>query len=157
MKEKLRQIFAGRQGMDELSKLLFWAGIVLLGLSAFLGGSIGSVLSSFGLMGVILAFVRAFSRNLPMREAENRLLLRWAGATSISSAPAAGSGCACPGTKGRSTSAAAAAIRFTGRPKGNSAPPFTHGKRQGAELIFFGAVYARRTCGCRRCGCPTPA
>ena len=78
MKEKLRQIFTGRQGMDELSKLLFWAGIVLLGLSAFLGGGIGSLLSSFGLMGLILAFVRAFSRNLPMREAENLLLLRWA-------------------------------------------------------------------------------
>ena len=77
MKEKLRQIFTGRQGMDELSKLLFWAGIVLLGLSAFLGGGLGSLLSSFGLMGLILAFVRAFSRNLPMREAENRLLLRW--------------------------------------------------------------------------------
>ena len=78
MREKLRQIFTGRQGMDELSKLLFWAGIVLLGLAAFLGGGLGSVLSSFGLMGLILAFVRAFSRNLPMREAENMLLLRWA-------------------------------------------------------------------------------
>ena len=78
MRDKLRQIFTGRQGMDELSKILFWAGIVLLGLSAFLGGGIGSLLSSFGLMGLILAFVRAFSRNLPMREAENRLLLGWA-------------------------------------------------------------------------------
>ena len=34
MREKLRQIFTGRQGMDELSKLLFWAGIVLLPIAA---------------------------------------------------------------------------------------------------------------------------
>ena len=33
MKEKLRQIFAGRQGMDELSKLLFWLGIALFAVS----------------------------------------------------------------------------------------------------------------------------
>jgi predicted RNA-binding Zn-ribbon protein involved in translation (DUF1610 family) len=77
MKEKLRQIFAGRQGMDELSKLLFWAAIELFVVSALLGGAFGSLLSSFALLFLILAFARAFSRNLPMREAENLLLLRW--------------------------------------------------------------------------------
>ena len=78
MKEKLRQIFTGRQGMDELSKLLFWAAMALFVLAAFLGGAFGSLLSSFALLSLILAFARAFSRNLPMREAENLLLLRWA-------------------------------------------------------------------------------
>lgn len=78
MKEKLRQLFMGRQGMDELSKLLFWVSIALFALSAMIGGAFGSLLSSFALLFLILAFVRAFSRNLPMREAENRLLLRWA-------------------------------------------------------------------------------
>lgn len=78
MKEKLRQIFTGRQGMDELSKLLFWAAMALFVLAAFLGGALGSLLSSFALLSLILAFARAFSRNLPMREAENLLLLRWA-------------------------------------------------------------------------------
>ena len=78
MKEKLRQIFTGRQGMDELSKLLFWAAITLFVLAAFLGSALGSLLSSFALLSLILAFARAFSRNLPMREAENLLLLRWA-------------------------------------------------------------------------------
>ena len=77
MKEKLRSIFSGRQGMDEFSKLLFWAGITLFALALLLGGRFGSLLLSFGLMGVVLAFVRAFSRNLPLREAENRLLLGW--------------------------------------------------------------------------------
>ena len=78
MKEKLRQIFTGRQGMDELAKLLFWAAMALFVLAAFLGGAFGSLLSSFALLSLILAFARAFSRNLPMREAENLLLLRWA-------------------------------------------------------------------------------
>ena len=78
MKEKLRQIFTGRQGMDELSKLLFWAAMALFVLAVFLGGAFGSLLSSFALLSLILAFARAFSRNLPMREAENLLLLRWA-------------------------------------------------------------------------------
>ena len=78
MKEKLRQIFTGRQGMDELSKLLFWAAIALFVLAVFLGGALGSLVSSFALLSLILAFARAFSRNLPMREAENLLLLRWA-------------------------------------------------------------------------------
>lgn len=77
MKEKLRQMFMGRQGMDELSKLLFWASIALFFVSALLGGAFGQLLSSFALLFLILAFARAFSRNLPMREAENLLLLRW--------------------------------------------------------------------------------
>ena len=78
MKEKLQQLFAGRQGMDELSKLLFWTGVLLFLPAAFIGGGLGSLLSSFALMALVFAFVRAFSRNLPLREAENRLLLRWA-------------------------------------------------------------------------------
>ena len=77
MKEKLRQIFTGRQGMDELSKLLFWAAIALFAVSAVPGGAFGSLLGSFALLFLVLSFARAFSRNLPMREAENLLLLRW--------------------------------------------------------------------------------
>jgi hypothetical protein len=77
MKEKLQQLFAGRQGMDELSKLLFWFGVLFFLPAAFIGGRLGSLLSSFSIMALVFAFVRAFSRNLPLREAENRLLLRW--------------------------------------------------------------------------------
>jgi hypothetical protein len=78
MMEKLRQIFMGRQGMDELSKLLFWLGVLLFLAAVLLGGGFGSVLLSFSLTMTLLSFIRAFSRNLPMREAENALLLRWA-------------------------------------------------------------------------------
>ncbi len=79
MREKLRQIFMGRQGMDELSKLMFWAGVVSMLLSALLArfGGLGSLFLTLALLLLISAFFRAFSRNLPQREAENLLLLRW--------------------------------------------------------------------------------
>ena len=76
MKEKLRQLFAGRQGMDELSKLLFWAAIVLFTASAFLGAALGSLLSSFALLSLILSFARAFSRNLPRRKGRDASSIR---------------------------------------------------------------------------------
>ena len=77
MKEKLQNLFRGRQGMDELSKLLFWAGLALFLPGLFLSAGIGSLLRTLGLMALVYAFARAFSRNLPMREAENAMLLRW--------------------------------------------------------------------------------
>ena len=77
MKQKLQNLFLGRQGMDELSKLLFWVGLALFLPGLFLPAGIGALLRTLGLMGLIYAFARAFSRNLPMREAENALLLRW--------------------------------------------------------------------------------
>ena len=80
MREKLQQMFIGRQGMDELSKTLFWAGTIAIALGALLPlwGGLRSMLLTLGIMLIVLAFVRAFSRNLPQREAENLLLLRWA-------------------------------------------------------------------------------
>ena len=83
MKEKLRQIFAGRQGMDELSKLLFWLGIALFMLALVLGGAPGSLLLPLALMSVVFAFVRAFSRNLPLRETENLLSRVYQGSLSL--------------------------------------------------------------------------
>lgn len=77
MRERLRQVFMGRQGMDELSKLLFWAAIVFFALALLLGGAFGSLLLPLSMLLLALSFARAFSRNLPMREAENLLLLRW--------------------------------------------------------------------------------
>ncbi len=77
MKEKLKSLFAGRQGMDELSKLLFWGAIALFVPGVLLPGALSPLLPTLSLMLLITAFARAFSRNLPMREAENLLLLRW--------------------------------------------------------------------------------
>ncbi len=81
MREKLNRLFAGRQGMDELSKYMFWCAAALIALAAVvstvLSTGLGSVLMWFGLLLMILAFVRAFSRRLAQREAENGMFLTW--------------------------------------------------------------------------------
>ena len=80
MKDKWTQLFSGRQGMDELSKLLFWAALGLLALGvicALWAPWLSSLLTSFGLMSLIISFVRAFSRRLTLREAENLAWLRF--------------------------------------------------------------------------------
>ena len=73
----------GRQGMDELSKALFWGGLVCFVLAGLTGGvlngAIGGLLLWLALFQLIVSFVRAFSRRLGQREAENALYLRWLG------------------------------------------------------------------------------
>lgn len=79
-----RGFFSGRQGMDELSKYLFWYGASFILTSILLrllsGSALVATLSSVALwMGAALlvySFVRAFSRRLDQREAENLAFLR---------------------------------------------------------------------------------
>ena len=72
MRNWFNNLFIGRQGMDELSKAMFWwglAGLLLSGLTvSLLNGVLASLLSWLGLLLIILCFVRAFSRQLPRRE-----------------------------------------------------------------------------------------
>ena len=79
MKEKLRQIFIARQGMDELSKALFWRGVTCMIFAVLLYGRWGnvpnSILEWLSLGQIIYSFVRAFSRNLWQRDAENNAYL----------------------------------------------------------------------------------
>lgn len=79
MREKLSRIFSGRQGMDEFSKALFWMGLVCILLSALtvnvLKGVFSLLFNWLGLMLLIFSFVRAFSRRLGQREAENNAYL----------------------------------------------------------------------------------
>ena len=71
----------GRYGMDELSKALFWSGLICFLLSGVLGGvlrgALGGLFLWLALFQLIFAFVRAFSRRMGQREAENILYLRW--------------------------------------------------------------------------------
>ena len=69
MREKLSRIFSGRQGMDEFSKALFWMGLVCILLSALTVNVLKGVFS------LLFSFVRAFSRRLGQREAENNAYL----------------------------------------------------------------------------------
>ena len=81
MRSFLDRLFAGRQGMDEFSKFLFWSALVCLALSVLMGGILanipGGLLSWLGIAQLILCFVRALSRSLQQREAENYMFLRW--------------------------------------------------------------------------------
>lgn len=73
MRDKIREFFIGRQGMDELSKALFWGGIGCFVLSAicYKAAFFSSLFLWLCLVNIVWAFFRAFSRNLPRREAEN--------------------------------------------------------------------------------------
>ena len=81
MRDKMNKLFAGRQGMDEFSKFLFWSGCAGIALSCLLGAALNGALSSmfffFGSFMLILGFVRAFSRKLQQREMENTVYLQW--------------------------------------------------------------------------------
>lgn len=75
MKDWFKRLFVGRQGMDELSKALFWRGVLCMILAVLLYGrlkNIPSVILEWLCFGqIIWCFVRAFSKNLWQREAEN--------------------------------------------------------------------------------------
>ena len=81
MRDRINNLFSGRQGMDEFSKALFWCGLACLLLSFltgdFLGGFPGFLLRWLAFCQLILCFVRAFSRRLGQREMENNMFLSW--------------------------------------------------------------------------------
>lgn len=81
MREKFNNLFIGRQGMDEFSKFLFWAGCANMALSCLvstvLGGFLSSLFFFFGSFMLILGFGRAFSRKLQQRELENSVYLQY--------------------------------------------------------------------------------
>ena len=82
MRDWFERLFAGRQGMDELSKVLFWGSLLCLllsGLLALLSAGLGGIFAWLGLFLLIYAFIWAFSRQTARREAENALYLRWLG------------------------------------------------------------------------------
>ena len=75
MKGWFNNLFHGRQGMDELSKAMFWWGLACLLVSTLLSALLNGVLSLpfswIGLLLFLLCFLRAFSRRLEQRELEN--------------------------------------------------------------------------------------
>lgn len=81
MRQWFEKFFYGRQGMDDLSKTLFWSGLGCFALSILtadiLGGVFSGIFSYFSIFQIILSFIRAFSRQLQKREAENGQFLRW--------------------------------------------------------------------------------
>ncbi len=62
---------AGRNGNDALNRFLIGVDLVLLVLSLFVGGRIGTLLYPFFLILLVITYFRMFSRNLYKRQAEN--------------------------------------------------------------------------------------
>ena len=78
MKEKLRNFFSGRNGMDSLSSTLSWGSIIIMLLSGFVRVDwLRAILYYLSLMGLFYAYYRVFSRNLAKRQAENWAFLSW--------------------------------------------------------------------------------
>ena len=76
MKEKLMRFMQGRYGVDPFCKFLLIAGLVVVFLSAVLGGSVvGMILYVIGWILIIYCYFRMFSRNISRRYAENQAFL----------------------------------------------------------------------------------
>lgn len=92
MRDWINRLFGGRQGMDELSKTLFWTGILLFALAVLTAGLhviwLSRILEWFSIFSLIISFVRAFSRNLSARERENMAFFAFRAAQKQKSAAA---------------------------------------------------------------------
>lgn len=81
MREWFERLFSGRQGMDELSKALFWGGLGLFVLAVLIAAAgitgLAGLIQWVAIFSLIYSFVRAFSRNLMLRERENYAYLNW--------------------------------------------------------------------------------
>ena len=75
MKEKLMRFMQGRYGVDPFCKFLLIAGLVVVFLSAVLGGSVvGMILYVIGWILIIYCYFRMFSRNISKRYAEEEYM-----------------------------------------------------------------------------------
>lgn len=76
IKQKLAQFMYGRRGMDELSRFLLLATLVIVLLSGFTRGLMQSVMGTLELVGLVLCYIRIFSRNIYKRQQENAWYLQ---------------------------------------------------------------------------------
>ena len=76
MKEKFLRFMQGRYGVDQFSKGLLIAGLVVVLLSSFFaGGRAGSLFYLLGWILIIYCYFRIFSKNITKRYAENQKYL----------------------------------------------------------------------------------
>jgi len=69
LKNSLRTLMVGRNGIDRLSLSMLWLGVTLLLLAAALSSAVLNILA---LAIYIVAILRIFSRNVAKRRAENK-------------------------------------------------------------------------------------
>lgn len=74
MKYKLRAFFTGRNGIDDLGKMLLWISLITIVLSLLLGITF---LYNAALVLLCYIYIRAFSRNLEKCQRQNEKYLSW--------------------------------------------------------------------------------
>lgn len=72
MREKFMRFMMGRYGMDQLSNVLLWSGMIIIIVNIFVNSPI---LSLIGTASMIYGYVRIFSRDYAKRSAQNRWFL----------------------------------------------------------------------------------
>ena len=72
LKNRLRTIMIGRNGVDRLSLVMLWFGVALLVLAMIISSQI---LNAAALAIYILAILRIFSKNTAKRSAENKFFV----------------------------------------------------------------------------------
>ncbi len=72
MKEKIQRFMIGRYGVDQLSKLMVIVAVILWVLNMFVDSRF---FYSWGMLMLVLAYVRMFSRNIQKRYQENQKYL----------------------------------------------------------------------------------
>jgi len=82
-RERLAAFFYGRNGPDELCRLLWWVSLIFLILSTvirlFVSVLAGYILYSVSLVFIFLSLLRAFSKNVSKRREENAKYLLFRG------------------------------------------------------------------------------
>ena len=74
---KAERMMQGRNGQDDLARVLYWTGLILLLLSIFFNsGIVGMILNLLAFALLIYAMFRMFSKNVQKRQAENAEYLR---------------------------------------------------------------------------------
>lgn len=76
LRQKLAQFMYGRRGMDEFSRFLLIAVFVLILLSSFAGRWLRPLFSLLEFAGLVLCYIRVFSRDLYKRQKENDWYLK---------------------------------------------------------------------------------
>ena len=77
MRERIARVMAGRNGNDQLNRLLLLADVILLLLASLLNRTgLGGLLYALVLVLLVLTYFRMFSRDLYRRRSENERYLR---------------------------------------------------------------------------------
>lgn len=78
MKYKIAAFFEGRNGLDDLSKVILWPSLIILLLSNLIPVAwLSTVVNWLSLTGIIYAYYRVFSKKLDKRQTENHAYLSW--------------------------------------------------------------------------------